>query len=175
VRAAAAVPLADSHAHADSVGCAVAGAASRPAADSGALATGVGSRALAAVTAGLAAILMAREESAKDAYERGENAGRVDLTLIRHGQHLEKINGSQAAAVVLLQELKLGLELLSAKFDASIATELAKAKALKEAEEARRDKVDQSWSPFAKTFATLAAVAALVGVIVLLSGHVRFH
>jgi hypothetical protein len=51
------------------------------------------------------------------------------------------------------------------------ATAIALAAALKEAEETRRTKAEQSWSPITRLFAVLTAIATIVGVYFAVTPH----
>ena len=113
---------------------------------------------------------MADEDTA---YDRGVAAGEIAARLAGHDQHFAAINGSlgRIAAemhgqATELHGLALLLQELGQDAKASAATVIATAKALKEAEEARRTNAEQSWSPVAKLIAVLATVATLVGTVV---------
>lgn len=101
-------------------------------------------------------------EPTQDAYDRGHLAGKIDARLAGHDQHFAAINGSLEKIAANQVAQTLAIQRLADQADAYAATELAKAKALKEAEEARRDKTEQVWSPYAKVFAAIAAIAAAV-------------
>jgi hypothetical protein len=94
-------------------------------------------------------------ESSQDAFDRGHLAGEIAARLAGHDQHFAAINGS-------LDKIAAGLasQTLADQARADAVTRVATATALKDAEEARRDKGDQSWTPFQRAFAVVAAVAA---------------
>jgi hypothetical protein len=110
-------------------------------------------------------------ESNREAFARGEVSGKVDARLGDHDDHFHRINGSidrmasaaelQAAAI---QALVLVVQRLTDKMDASETRVIATAKALKEADEARRDKTDQSWSPLARWSLAVGIIAALIAI-----------
>jgi hypothetical protein len=104
-------------------------------------------------------------ESAEDAYERGAAAGRVEQRLDEHTSHLDKINGSMERVADELHGLRMDVQLLSQQAIAREATVVTTAAALKAAEDARRAKSEQSWSPWQKLFAVLGAAAALAAVV----------
>jgi hypothetical protein len=102
-------------------------------------------------------------ETAQDAYDRGADAGRIEARLSQYDKHFQAINGSVADTARELHALTLAVQRLGDQADASAATVLATASALKAADEARRDKTEQSWSPIQKVLAAVAGIAALVG------------
>lgn len=105
-----------------------------------------------------------------DDYERGHNAGGIAERLASHDRHFEAINGSMADTVRALEALTLAVQRLSDQAISRDATVVTTAKALKEAEEARRDKTNQSWSPLARISAVAATIATLIGLFYLLQG-----
>ena len=107
------------------------------------------------------------------AYDRGVTAGEISARLSGHDEHLAAINGSLERVADELHGLKLAVQRLADQAVARDATVVTTAKALKDAEDARRNTAEQRWSPVAKVFAALgalAAIAAVVGVILLLRG-----
>jgi hypothetical protein len=94
--------------------------------------------------------------------------GRIDQRLDNHDKHFEQINGSMQKVATNLAELNLGIQRLIDSSAADRATVLTTAKALKDAEEARRDKGEQSWSPVQRLIAITVALAAIAGVIITL-------
>lgn len=110
-----------------------------------------------------------------EAYGRAFEDGRVAALLTAHEGRLNKINGSQERTVEALEKLTLAVQRLSDQADAAATTAVTTAKALKDADEARRGRSEQSWSPFARVFAAVAALATLVGLYIALAGHIRFH
>jgi hypothetical protein len=115
-------------------------------------------------------------ETAKEAFDRGETAGQIAERLAGHDRHFAAINGSlerianEMHAMSLTQQalstaLTNGLRQIADQQTERDRTVLTTAKALKDAEEARRDKTEQSWSPFQRLFAVLGALAAVAAVI----------
>lgn len=87
---------------------------------------------------------MAAETNA-EAFDRGAEVGRVAAVLDQHGDHLAKINGSMERVATELRRMNdndhgrtLAIQRLADAFEAAQQTELAKAKALREADDARR-------------------------------------
>jgi hypothetical protein len=62
-----------------------------------------------------------------------------------------------------MHELRLAVQRLGDQAISRDATVVTTAAALKDAEEARRSTADQSWSPWAKIFAAVGGIAALIG------------
>jgi hypothetical protein len=104
-------------------------------------------------------------ETPQEAYDRGTVAGEIAARLAGHDQHFAAINGHLADLAQELHSLTLAVQRLGDQADASAATVLATASALKAADEARRDKTEQSWSPFARIVAALSGLAAIAAVI----------
>jgi hypothetical protein len=104
-------------------------------------------------------------ETPKEAYDRGIEAGRIEARLDEYAKHFAAINGSVADTARELHLLVLAVQRLEQQAVARDATVVTTAKALKEAEEARRDKSTQSWSPFARLMAGLGGLAALATVL----------
>jgi len=98
-----------------------------------------------------------------DAYERGHRAGGIDQRLDEHDRHFNKINGSMQTVADRLHELTLAVQGLRAQAEADARTRVATAAALKDADDARRRASEQTWSPWTKAFAVLAALASAVG------------
>jgi hypothetical protein len=106
-------------------------------------------------------------------YERGRAAGGIEERLAGHDKHFAAINGSlekfveqQARYADEMHLMALALQRLADQAVARDATAATTAAALKDADEARRAQEERSWSPIAKLFAflgALAAVAAIVG------------
>lgn len=105
------------------------------------------------------------------AYDRGHIAGEIAARLANHDRHFAAINGSVEDLKDEMHALILAVQRLGDQAVAREATVLTTASALKESDQARRDKSDQSWSPWAKGFAVLAAVATAVGLYALLRPH----
>ena len=70
-----------------------------------------------------------------------------------------------------MHQLTLAVQRLGDAMTSDRATVLTTAAALKDAEEARRDRSDQGWSPWSRLFAAGAAAATAVGTYFLLKAH----
>lgn len=106
-----------------------------------------------------------RGESTPGDYERGLETGAIHERLAGHDTHFAAINGHLATIALKVAELNLNVQRL---FDQAAARDVAAAttaNALKEANAARHALAEQHWSPWQKLFASLAGLAALVGVI----------
>lgn len=93
-------------------------------------------------------------------YERG----RVDAELAEHAQHLKQINGSIGRFADNLHDLVLAIQRLADAAEADRSTVKTTASALREAEEARRDKSAAGWTPVQRLLAVVAGLAALATV-----------
>lgn len=100
-------------------------------------------------------------ESSGDAYDRGHAAGEIAEQLRRHEAHFSRINGSIADSAEALEGLTLAVQRLADQATADASTRVATAKALHDAEVARRHAADRSWSPIAKTLAVIGAAVAV--------------
>lgn len=108
---------------------------------------------------------MTAPETGTEAYDRGVVAGGIEQRLAGHDKHFQLINGNLEKIATKLGELSLAVQRLGDQAVARDATVVTTAAALKDAEEARRDKTEQSWSPVAKALAVLAVVATLAGLV----------
>jgi hypothetical protein len=107
------------------------------------------------------------DETAYDrGHDAGRDAGRIDARLAGHDKHFAAINGSLATIADELAGLKLAVQRLGDQAVARDATVVTTAAALKDAEEARRAKSEQTWSPLAKVMASLGTLATVAGVVV---------
>jgi hypothetical protein len=104
-------------------------------------------------------------ESSQEAFDRGAVAGEIAARLAGHDKHFAVINGSLDHVANELRDLTLAVQRLGDQAVSRDATVLTTAAALKEAEAARRDKSEQAWSPVAKAFAVIAAVATVIGLV----------
>lgn len=100
-----------------------------------------------------------------DAYQRGHAAGGIAERLDSHDRHFAAINGSLADMVREMHSLTLAVQRLADQAVSRDATVVTTAAALKDADEARRQKETQAWSPWAKLFAALGAASALAVVV----------
>ncbi|MES2211022.1 MAG: hypothetical protein V4515_12720 [Chloroflexota bacterium] len=100
-----------------------------------------------------------------DAYDRGHVDGGIAERLAGHDRHFARINGSLEDVARALAALTLAVQRLGDQAIARDATVLTTAAALKDADDARRDKSEQSWSPWQKSIAVLVALASIIGVV----------
>ncbi len=107
-------------------------------------------------------------ESVQDAYNRGELAGQIAARLAGHDQHFASINGSLADLAREMHELTLAVQRLGDQAVSRDATVITTAAALKDAEAARWDRTDRSWSPLVRLGIVTGIVTALVGAYLLL-------
>jgi hypothetical protein len=100
-----------------------------------------------------------------DAYDRGHIAGEIAARLADHDRHFAAINGSLADVAREMHDLTLAVQRLGDQAVARDATVITTAAALKDAEDARRSKGEQSWTPFARLIAVLGGLVAVVTLI----------
>lgn len=98
-------------------------------------------------------------------YKRGHDAGGIAERLAGHDRHFEAINGSLADLVEEMHELTLAVQRLGDQAVSRDATVITTAAALKDADAARRDKTEQSWTPFTKFLAVLAGLVTFAGLV----------
>lgn len=109
-------------------------------------------------------------------YDRGHKAGGIDERLAGHDRHFAAINGSIGKLAEELHLMVLAVQRLGDQAVADAKTRISTAeaveKARKEAASAleservvRRERADQSWSPWAKTLALLGGLATLVSLV----------
>lgn len=121
-------------------------------------------------------------------YERGhragDEAGRIAERLASHDKHFAMINGNIADLVNKVGDLVLAVHALNATVLADrtmaasdrasdSATVATTAAALRNAEIARRERGEQSWTPWQRLIALLGGLATLVGLVVGLVALVR--
>ena len=104
----------------------------------------------------------------QEAYDRGHLAGKIDARLANHDQHFAVINGSLEKVAVALAAQTLAIQQLADQAKADAVTRVATATALKDAEDVRRDKSDQSWTPVQRIIALVAAAASVLSIYELL-------
>lgn len=109
-------------------------------------------------------------ESQQDAYGRGEIAGAINARLADHDKHFAAINGHLADIARELTIMSLAIQRLGDQAVSRDATVITTAAALKDAEEARRNQSERSWSPWSKVFAVLAGIATVIGIILAIRG-----
>jgi hypothetical protein len=94
-------------------------------------------------------------------YDRGHLAGEIAARLAGHDQHFAAINGHLADLVIGLEQVRLAVQRLADQAVSRDATVVTTAAALKDAEDARRAKGDQSWTPIQRLIAVVSALAVL--------------
>jgi hypothetical protein len=99
-----------------------------------------------------------------DDYERGKVQGRTESRLDDHDDHFAELNGSVKDLRSEVVNLTLAIQGLIDQGKADAVTRLTTASALKDAEIARREKSEQTWSPFAKTITVIGVLVAALGV-----------
>ena len=110
-------------------------------------------------------------ETSESEYDRGHAAGGIDARLAEHDGHFRRINGSIENVASELAKLNLSLQRLADQRVADNATVITTAAALKEAEQARRDRSDRSWTPVARVAVVVSMLVAVVGVVLAIYAH----
>lgn len=87
--------------------------------------------------------------------------GKLDLVAFQIADHGKRLDTHEA----LITSLTLTVQRLSDQAVARDATVVTTAAALKDAEEARRDKDTQGWTPAQRAFAVLGAAAVIFALI----------
>jgi hypothetical protein len=105
-------------------------------------------------------------EDQQEAFDRGHLAGEIAERLAAHDRHFNDINGSIKHVADELARVNMQLQRLGDQAMAREATVVTTAAALKESEEARRNKSESSWSPAAKTLTVIGALVGLAGLVV---------
>ena len=106
-------------------------------------------------------------------YERGVTAGQIAQRLLEHDRHLVKVTGTIEHMSVDLTDVKMALQRMADSMDADRVTVVKTASALKDADDARRQKGGQRWSPLARVAATATTIAAVLSATAILLSH--FH
>ncbi len=112
-------------------------------------------------------------EASESDYDRGHAAGGIEARLAQHDKHFAEINGSIGRVAVAMEKVFLELQRLSAQRDADTATAVTTAAALKDAEQARRDRSERSWTPVARAAVVTSALVALIGVVLAIYANTR--
>lgn len=106
-------------------------------------------------------------------YDRGHREGGIDALLSEHGLHLSRINGSLEKNADRMGEMVAGMATMSGdiraimdRLDAAERTRIATAAALKDQEDARRSKSEDTWTPLQRTLAVIGATVALGALII---------
>ena len=117
-------------------------------------------------------------------YDRGVAAGEISQRLKEHDQHFSKINGSIERQVETntrlrteltesIATLTLAIQRMSDAMTANEATVLKTAAALKDAEEARRDRSETSLSPLTRLSLVIGIIAALATIAIVLANVIH--
>jgi len=101
-------------------------------------------------------------ESGQDAYERGHLAGEIAARLAGHDRHFDAINGHLADLVAGQEEVRLAVQRLADQAVSRDATVVTTAAALKDAEDARRSRGEQTWTPIQRFIAVVTVFAVLL-------------
>ncbi len=96
-------------------------------------------------------------------YDRGHVAGTIDARLAGHDKHFAEINGSLKDLAREMAKMVTAVQRLGDQAIARDATVVTTAAALKDAEEARRSKSENAWSPLTRISVVLGILAAIVG------------
>ena len=102
---------------------------------------------------------------AESEFDRGHAAGGIEARLAGHDKHFAAINGSLGDIAKELNKMTLAVQRLGDQADANAKTVVSTASALKAAEDARRAKAVQAWSPVQKILAVIAAVATVTSLV----------
>jgi len=100
-------------------------------------------------------------------YERG----RVQERLAGHDKHFELIDGTMKDVATNLAKLNMGVQQIIDSAESDRKTVITTAKALRDAEDARRDKVEAKWTPVQRLVAVLGAMGACSGIVVAILHH----
>lgn len=109
-------------------------------------------------------------ETPEDAFERGSVAGKIEARLSDHDKHFAQINGSLERVGSELHGLKLAVQRLGDQAVARDATVITTAAALKDADQARRDKSDVSWTPIQRIIAVIGAIGVVLAIYFAIKG-----
>lgn len=109
-------------------------------------------------------------------YQRGQIDGKVEARLDSHDDQLKHIFGVLAKVGRDLNALVLATQHLEEAARADKETAKATAAALADAEESRRAKSEDHWTPFQRVFAGIGGLSALTGCLYVLAEVLqRFH
>jgi 1-deoxy-D-xylulose 5-phosphate reductoisomerase len=113
-------------------------------------------------------------ETTQEAYDRGNEAGRIEQRLSQYDEHFRTINGSVAETAKELAKLVMQVQRLADQAVADAKTRVTTAeaveKARRDAAEAleservvRKEQTDSRWSPWARAITVVAAIVGVVG------------
>lgn len=109
---------------------------------------------------------MGRPASEPSDYDQGVIAGRIEARLAQHDKHFADLNGSIRELAGEVHNVVLAVQRLGDAAEADRATVIARAAALKEAEDTRRAQSETRWTPMARLITVIVAVAVVAGVII---------
>ena len=98
------------------------------------------------------------------AYDRGVAAGGIAARIAEHEVHLSAIGVTLESVAAEIREMRLEIQRQGDRAEADRAVVLATARALKDAEDSRRNTSEQRWSPLPRlgvVFVILGAVSAI--------------
>jgi hypothetical protein len=107
-------------------------------------------------------------ETPQEAFARGVDAGRIEARLDGHDQHFQSINGQLVKIFERLSSMDAGVQLLAQQAISRDATVITTAAALKDAEEARRQKTETRWTPLTRMVAVIGALAGVAAIVTLI-------
>jgi hypothetical protein len=99
-------------------------------------------------------------------YSAGHIAGEIAARLAGHDKHFADLNGNVRELRDEVHALNLGIQRLIDSAAADRATVLATAKALRDADDARRDQSETRWAPKGRVVAVVVAAAAVAAVVI---------
>ena len=106
-------------------------------------------------------------------FNRGRTQGEVDAMLKEHGLHLSEINGSMHRLAIEMHDMVLAVQRLGDAAEADRQTVKVTAVALKEQDQARRDKGDQRWQPWQKLLGVVVGLGAAVSIVFEIVSHIH--
>ncbi len=107
-------------------------------------------------------------ETSEAAFDRGVTAGEIAARLANHDLHFASINGHIGDLAAEIHGMRMDTQRLADQAEASSQTLLATAAALRDAEEARTGQSSQNWTPWARGFAVLAAMATVLSIVTMI-------
>lgn len=115
-----------------------------------------------------------RERRETETFERGRVIGAIRARLDEHDQHFTSLNGSIDKLTTAVVGTNYSLDRLVTQDEMREDNALATARALKEAEEARKAHSEQVWTPVSRVISILSGIAAsgtIVSIVVLIANH----
>ena len=128
---------------------------------------------IAAAVVGTAPLMPAGAADNSGQYERGVIAGEIAQRLLEHDRHLDRVNGSMEIVAHRLTGVELALQRISDSMDADRVTVVKTAAALKDADDARRQKGERRWSPLARVAMAATTFAAILSGVAIILAHFK--